>query len=273
MLVIAIVFGTVGYLLWGRANWEEGACLLALLLLASFDKGNGAPLPSTPSPCSRVLSWLLLLLAFLGLLATWQTASAQEQSPPCLLCKHGALLLLAFATSMRFDGVRTAVSFLPLLILGFLLLPLHEVILLEISYPLRLLSTSIAAQILRLCAIPVIADGATMLWGSQTISMTDACSGLSLLNFLAFLEYLVARPIVTASWKKWCWGSLLLLWVIVGNSLRLLLTFSLYAVMGEAIFHHVPHFLLGCAFVIITSLLIWFSSYALSHDAPQQEQP
>ncbi len=273
LLVISIVFGTVSYLLWERTNWEEGACLLALLLLASFDKGTSAPLSSNPSPRSRVFSWLLLLLAFLGLLATWQTTAAQEQSLFRHLCKHGSLLLLAFATSMRFDGARTAASFLPLYLLGFVLLPLYEVILLEISYPLRLLSTAIAAQVLRLCAIPVVADGATMLWGSQVISMTDACSGIALLSFLAFLEYLVARPVVTAAWKKWCWGSLLLLWVIIGNSLRLLLTFALYAVMGDAVFHHVPHFLLGCAFIVITSLLIWFSSFSLSHDEPKQEQP
>jgi exosortase/archaeosortase family protein len=118
--------------------------------------------------------------------------------------------------------------------------------------------------VLRLCTVQVISDGTTLLWGTQVISITDACSGISLLSFLALLEYLIVRSIDTAVWKKWCWSSLLLLWIILGNALRLLLTFVLYAVMGDAVFERMPHFLLGCFFIVITSLLIWFSSFALS---------
>ncbi len=275
LLIAAILFGTVGYLLWGRAHWEEGAFLLALLLLACFDLGN-SPIPtSEPSRCSHVLSWLILLCAFLGLLFSWQTHAVpfSNRDFSRLLCKHGALLFLAFAISLRFDGTRTAFTFLPRLLLGFVLLPLYEVILLEISYPLRLLSTSVTVLVLRLCTVQVISDGTTLLWGTQVISITDACSGVSLLSFLALLEYLIVRPIDTAVWKKWCWGSLLLLWIILGNALRLLLTFALYAVMGNAVFARMPHFLLGCFFIVVTSLLIWFSSFALSRDIHPQDQP
>ncbi len=275
LLIAAILFGTVGYLLWGRAHWEEGAFLLALLLLACLDLGN-SPIPtSEPSRCSHVLSWLILLCAFLGLLFSWQTHAVpfSNRDFSRLLCKHGALLFLAFAISLRFDGTRTAFTFLPRLLLGFVLLPLYEVILLEISYPLRLLSTSATVLVLRLCTVQVISDGTTLLWGTQVISITDACSGVSLLSFLALLEYLIVRPIDTAVWKKWCWGSLLLLWIILGNALRLLLTFALYAVMGNAVFARMPHFLLGCFFIVVTSLLIWFSSFALSRDIHPQDQP
>jgi len=275
LLAVAVVFGTVSFLLWGRAHWEDGVSLLALLLLASFDKCTAPAVESSPSPRSRVFAWLLLFFAFLGLLFTRQTNLVSEQSQGFahLLCKHSALLCLAFAIAMRFDGVRIAFSILPLLFLGIVLIPLYEVILLEISYPLRLISTAVAALVLQLCTVNVVADGTTLLWGSNIISMTDACSGISLLSFLAFLEYLVARPIVTAAWKKLCWGSLFLLWVILGNSLRLLLTFALYSVIGETVFTKVPHFLLGCLFIVFTSLLIWFSSFALPKEEPQQKLP
>ncbi len=275
LLIAAILFGTISCLLWGRAHWEEGALLLALLLLASFDLGNSSVLTSQPSRCSHVLSWLILLCAFLGLLFSWQTHAVpfSNQDFSSLLCKHGALLFLAFAISLRFDGTRTAFIFLPRLLLGFVLLPLYEVIILEISYPLRLLSTSVTVLVLRLCTVQVISDGTTLLWGTQVISITDACSGISFLSFLALLEYLIVRPIDTAAWKKWCWSSLLLFWIILGNALRLLLTFALYAVMGDAVFERIPHFLLGCFFIIVTSLLIWFSSFVLPKDIHPQEQP
>ena len=275
LLIAAILFGSIGYLLWARAHWEEGAFLLALLLLSSFDLENSPVLTSKPSRCSHVLSWLILLCAFLGLLFSWQTHAVpfSNQDFSRLLYKHGALLLLAFAIALRFDGTRTAFTFFPRLLLGFVILPLYEVILLEISYPLRLLSTSVTVLVLRLCSVQVISDGTTLHWGTQVISITDACSGISLLSFLALLEYLIARPIDTAAWKKWCWSSLLLFWIIIGNALRLLLTFALYAVMGDAVFERMPHFLLGCFFIVVTSLLIWFSSFALSKDIHPQEQP
>ncbi|MBR0459490.1 MAG: hypothetical protein IJJ26_09660, partial [Victivallales bacterium] len=122
LLVAAILFGTIGYLLWGRAHWEEGASLLALLLLASFDQETSPALSSTPSRRSHVFSWLILLCAFLGLLFSWQThVSSSNQDFSRLLYKHGALLFLAFAIALRFDGTRTAFTFLPLLLLGFVL--------------------------------------------------------------------------------------------------------------------------------------------------------
>jgi len=275
LLIAAILFGTIGCLLWGRAHWEEGAFLLALLLLASFDLKDSPALTSKPSRRSQVLSWLILLCAFLGLLFSWQTHAVpfSNQDFSSLLCKHGALLFLAFAIALRFDGTRTAFTFFPRLLLGFVLLPLYEVILLEISYPLRLISTFVTALVLRLCTVQVISDGTTLFWGTRMISITDACSGISLLSFLAFLEYLIVRQIDTAVWKKWCWSSLLLFWIILGNALRLLLTFALYTVMGDAVFERMPHFLLGCFFIVVTSLLIWFSSFALSKDIHPREQP
>ena len=267
-MAAAVLFGGVEFILWGRTHWEDGVPLLLLLLLASFHLLK-APLCSAASKHSRVVGWATLALA-----AGTMTASAclfrshfsesRELAP--MLAKNGAVLLLTLAILLRQDGFPATGKCLPLLLLAVIVLPLYELLLLEFSYPLRLLSTRISVILLNLCFFHVSHDGTSLLWGNQTLSITEACSGISLLGLFFLVEYLIARPLKTAPWKKWCWSSLILLWVTLGNALRLLLTFLLYRLLGERVFESRIHFLLGCFFVVTTSLLIWFSSFLFKLD-------
>ena len=160
---------------------------------------------------------------------------------------------------------------LTLYLLAIVILPLYEYLLLEISYPMRLISTAAASYLLRLCTVPVSNDATTLYWNDQAISITDACSGIALLCFLFLLEYLIARKIQAPAWCKWCWSSMVLIWIIVANALRQLLTFVLFTVMGEKVHEQTPHFLLGCVFIVVASLLIWFSSFLFQMDSPKQD--
>ncbi len=271
ILLGAVFFGLIEFLLWGRAHWEEGLLLLALLLLASFDLFK-ASLSSCPTRRTRLAAWGMLLIAG-GLMLVASSLSVANDSHDLSrgLCKNGAFFLLALAISMRFDGLNTSLSFLPLYLLAIVILPLYEYLLLEISYPMRLVSTATACYLLRICAVAVTYEGTTLFWNDQAISITDACSGISLLSFMFFLEYLIARRIQAPAWKKWCWSSLVLIWIILANALRQLLTFVLFTVMGEKVHEQTPHFLLGCFFIVVTSLLIWFSSFLFQMDSPKQD--
>ena len=273
ILLASILFGFVEYLLWDRSHLEDGFFLLLLLLLATFNQLK-TPLCSRPSASSRLTSWILLLLAATGIAAAAilsRGISSDQQDLAHLLCKNGTILLLAIAIILRQDGFSTAGKCLPLLLLAIVIIPLYELLLLEFSYPMRLLSTMISVILLRLCSFSVHYDGTSLFWNNQTISITDACSGISLLSLFFLLEYLIAYPEKTVSWKKWGWSSLLLLWVTIGNALRLLMTFLLYRIIGEKVFEPRPHFLLGCFFVVITSL-IWFSSFLFKLDRPQSSE-
>ncbi|MBR4675599.1 MAG: exosortase/archaeosortase family protein [Victivallales bacterium] len=271
ILLCAILFGLVEFLLWGRAHWEDGLLLLALLLLASFDQFK-IKLSHNITLHARLYSWGILLIAGgLMLLASCHSSEDGSHELGRALCKNGAFFLLALAISMRFDGVKTALSFLPLYLLSIVILPLYEYLLLEISYPMRLVSTAAACYLLRICAVTVSFEGTTLFWNDQAISITDACSGISLLSFMFFLEYLIARKIQAPSWKKWCWSSMVLIWIILANALRQLLTFLLFTVMGEKVHEQTPHFLLGCFFIVAASLLIWFSSFLFQMDSPKQD--
>ena len=271
VLVLAILFGVGEFLLWGRSHWEDGVLLTVLLLLASYDRFNTA-LDHSPTLRSRMTGWGLLVVAG-GLMVLASRLSVDDAHDLArALCKNGALLLVSLAITMHYDGFKTSLALFPLYLLGIVILPLYEYLLLEISYPMRLVSTAAASWLLRLCTVAVSYDGTTLFWNDQAISITDACSGIALLSFLYLLEYLIARKCQAPAWWKWCWSSLVLIWIILSNALRQLLTFLLFAVMGEKVHEETPHFLLGCVFIVVASLLIWFSSFIFQLDAPKQEE-
>ena len=224
----------------------------------------------------RRASWLLLTVAAAAMAAAASLShglpDGQRELQP-LLCKHAALLCLATAVILRKDGLAAAAMALPPLVLAILVLPLYELLLLEFSYPLRQLSTLVSVGVLNLCAFHVQFDGTSLFWGDQTLSITEACSGISLLGLFVLLEYLIVHPLRTSAWKKWGWSSLLVLWLTLGNALRLLLTVLLFRVIGERVYAPRPHFLLGCFFVVTTSLLIWLSSFLFKLDQPTPDEP
>ena len=269
ILFCACLFGIIEYCLWGRTHWEEGALLLALLFLGAYDQLR-RPMSSAPAKQSRIASWILLIVAGLFMLLS-SRLSAEELGMGRTLCKNSAIFLLASALSLRCDGAKPALSLFPLFLLAIVILPLYEYLLLEFSYPMRLVSTAASASLARLFMVPVTFEDTTLFWNDQAITITDACSGISLLSLLFFLEYLIARKSKSPAWKKWCWASLLLIWIIIGNALRQLLTFGLFTIMGEKVFEQTPHFLLGCLFIVVTSLLIWFSSLFFNFDSKTQE--
>ena len=269
VLLCACLFGFIEYLMWGRTHWEEGAFLLALLFLGAYDQLCHT-LQSSPTARSRITSWILLILAGAIMLLS-SRLPAEKLDMGHTFCKNFAIFLLATALSLRFDGAKPALSLFPLFLLAIVIMPLYEYLILECSYPMRLISTAASAFLARLFMVPVDFEGTTLIWNDQAITITDACSGISMLSLLFFLEYLIARKSNMPTWKKWCWASLLLIWVIIGNALRQLLTFALFTVMGEKVFEQTPHFLLGCLFVIVTSLFIWFSSLLFNFGHKPQE--
>ena len=269
VLLCAIILGCVEYLLWGRTHLEDGVPLIALLVLAAYDRTK-TPLQPLVSPQNRIAGWCFLIAALAGI------CSPQflfESGFISTFAKNFAILCIALGFSVRHDGRSIMFRLLPLFLLAILIIPFYEYLLLELSYPLRLISTAISSFLLTLCGIPVDYDGTSMIWNGQVITITDACSGISLLGLLFFLEYLIARAIDAAQWKKWCWGSLVVIWIIIGNALRLLVTLLLYRVFGQRVFERELHLILGCFFVVVTSLLIWLSSLVFSLDrAPKEKE-
>ena len=172
--------------------------------------------------------------------------------------------------TLRQDGFPVALRFFPLHVHAIVILPLYEYILLEFSYPLRLVSTQVSVWLMRCLGLNVRCDGPSLLFDGQVLSITDACTGIGLLGMLFFLAYWIVRKIRSEAWKKWCWSLLVILWIILANALRLLMTFLLYQVCGQKVFERELHFLLGCFFIVAASLFTWSSAMIFQLDTAKE---
>ena len=95
----------------------------------------------------------------------------------------------AVVGSVLFLGGWAAVKILafPLFLLCFMV-PIPAVIYNQITFPLQLFASQVAATVLELIGIPVLRDGNVLELPSQKLSVVEACSGIRSLLSLSFLS-------------------------------------------------------------------------------------
>ena len=95
----------------------------------------------------------------------------------------------AVVGSVLFLGGWAAVRLLafPLFLLCFMV-PIPAVIYNQITFPLQLFASQVAATVLELIGIPVLRDGNVLELPSQKLSVVEACSGIRSLLSLSFLS-------------------------------------------------------------------------------------
>lgn len=92
----------------------------------------------------------------------------------------GTVLFLGGWTAIR-------VMAFPLILL-FFMVPLPAVIYNQITFPLQIFASKVAANALELIGIPVLRDGNVLELPSQKLSVVEACSGIRSLLTLSFLS-------------------------------------------------------------------------------------
>jgi exosortase len=127
--------------------------------------------------------------------------------------------------SILFLGGWTAVRILafPLFLLCFMV-PIPSVIYNEITFPLQIFASKVAAFVLELVGIPVLRDGNVLELPSQKLSVVEACSGIRSLLSLSFLSLVYGYFFDNRTWMR---ISLLVLTVpiaIAANAGRVTLT-------------------------------------------------
>lgn len=279
MLCLCLALGTAEAILWGRSAPDDLLPLWAMLLLLFYDHFS-RPWPDSVSR-SGAWGFLLAAAAFMAagiargncpvMLPDGKLSQTISGNAPMVL-RNISLALLAISVMLYRNGWRMAARHWLLPSVSLVILPFYELLLLELSFPLRLLSTHIVVAFLRLLSFNILSNGTTLLWQGHELAITDACSGMSLLTLLLLIAYWLVRKTSAPAWQKACWFSLLLLWVLLANTLRLLLTLFGYMLCGEAVFAAMPHFLLGCFFVVTSSLLLWLSSTLLDKNETRQTE-
>lgn len=148
--------------------------------------------------------------------------------------------------------------------LGYLLLmiPLPAIIQYQITFPLQLLSSRLAADCLELLHMPVVREGNLLILPDQVLEVVEACSGIRSLISLLALAVAVAY-LREKSWLKRV--ALVVLTVpiaIVANGLRVLGTGAATYLIGPGAAHGFFHEFSGLV-VFATAMTLFFVAHWL----------
>ncbi len=220
------------------------ALILIVLMLRSFF----APCRKQATLSEKCIAWAMLICAnILALLPGGEF--------PGSLSAAFALSMLICAFVLYFSGWFVAVHSVTSALWCCIFMPYHEELMLLLSYPLRLNATMLSAGILKLCGLNVIYSGTSLALPGLNIAITDACSGINQLD--AFI--LIAFVAVEILHKKILWKILhfafIMPSIIIGNSLRIVLTVIMYRVWGETVLQNTWHTALGYVQILLALLI------------------
>jgi len=169
-------------------NFEHGIFvpLFALFVLWQ-DRKRLQAIPSNPSWAGLPLVILSLLMLALGVMGAELFFSRTS-----LLVLLAGLIIL-FQGWAFFRAVLFPWAFL------FLMIPIPNLILQQITFPLQLLASRVATGMLELVGVPVLRQGNVIVLASMPLDVVEACSGirslLTLLTLAIIYGYLMEKRI------------------------------------------------------------------------------
>ncbi len=225
--------------------------LMAGILIAFMLKKFFCTFRKKSAAVEKFAAWILVIFANILVLLP-------SHAFPGSLSTAFAFSLLIFAFVLYFSGRFVAAICIAPTLWCCVFMPYHEEFMLFLSFPLRLSATMLSAGILKLCGIGVIYSGTSLALPDLDIAITDACSGINQLD--AFI--LIAFAAIQLMHKKTGWKILhfafIIPAVIIGNSLRIVITVLLYKLVGEVVLFNSWHIALGYVQVIL-ALVIFFA--------------
>jgi exosortase len=117
----------------------------------------------------------------------------------------------------------------------------------KITFPLQLLASSVAENLLTLVGIPVFRDGNILELPSQKLSVVEACSGIRSLMSLSLLSLAYGYAFDSKVWMRWVLLALAAPIAIAVNALRVTLTGVMSEIdkaMASGVYHSAEGFLM-----------------------------
>ena len=219
------------------------AAILISLMLKNFVQTSRC---ETTLPEKYAAWFVLIIVNILALLPI--------HNFPGSLSTAFAFAMLSCAVVLYFCGIFTVANCIIPALWCCVFVPYHEELMLLLSYPLRLSATALSALLLKLCGVKVVWAGTSLELSGLNIAITDACSGINQLD--AFI--LIAFVAVQIMQRKIRWKILHFAFIvpaiIIGNSLRIMLTVLLFFLWGEAVLQNTWHTVLGYVQVVVALL-------------------
>jgi exosortase/archaeosortase family protein len=144
-----------------------------------------------------------------------------------LLTLYGEMMVLGAVTLALLSVVsfsrgyqRLSAVVVPVTLLYFAL-PLLPILEATLSFPMRRLSALFAAGLLSVGAETVSINGTEILMGDLTVSVTSACSGLNMLQHIAWIAWWSLLLNHSGAVERFCHVLLILPAVLIANTLRI----------------------------------------------------
>ena len=263
--IVAFIYALVQAIRTCNGQWDSmvASMLLAIAVvyfgLLRFVKEETRS--ATASAAERGAAWALLLIAAA---LPFVFASTSSELP-----HNTAIALFAIACMLFFHGWRATLWMSPALIIFCLFVPMREQFILLVSYPLRLISTTLSVWILKLCQIDINYHLTTITMpGAAQIVITDACSGIEQLEAMLLIGYIIIHMQTKPFIWSLCHYLFLLPIIIVSNSIRIIVTILLFKAIGPVVLENTWHATLGYCLVLACSLLMWYAGLLFPAETP-----
>lgn len=144
----------------------------------------------------------------------------------------------------------------------FLMIPIPAIVFNQVTFPLQILASKIAAGILPMFHVPVLRQGNVMTLASMELEVAEACSGIRSLMSLATLAIIYGYLMERRLWVRYVLAMAAVPVAVLANSFRIVTTGLIVQYwkpeMAEGEFHTSWGWL-----VFVTSLLMLFGLHSL----------
>ena len=224
--------------------------VMAAILLALMLKTFIGTFRKRSTFANKCFAWLMLFTAnILALLPTHEF--------PGSLSTALAFSLLICGFVLYFSGTLiAAVCILPTLWCC-VFMPYHEEFMLLLSYPLRLSATMLSSLVLKLRGVEAICSGTSLRLLDLDIAITDACSGINQLDAFILIAFIAVEMLHKEIFWKILHFAFVIPALIIGNSLRIVITVLFYKICGDVILENFWHVTLGYVQIILALLLFF----------------
>lgn len=258
VLLIGWLYGSILLHLakqWSNdANFSHGFFVpLFSLFVLWQDRDRLARAPRDPS------SWGLLIVVFALAVLVLGVLGAE------LFLSRVSLLLLIAGLVIFFRGWHSFFAVLFPWAFLFLMIPIPEIVFSQITFPLQILASKVAALLLPLLGVPVLREGNVINLPAMPLEVAEACSGIRSLLSLVTLAIIYGYLVETRTWARVALALASLPIAVAANSLRIVGTGLLVQYWdpdkAEGFFHTFSGWLV---FLVALAMLFLFHRLLLS---------
>lgn len=196
---------------WSDPNFSHG---FFVPLFSAFviwqERGRLARIRSNPS-------WIgiFVLLAGLGLLVVGRLGAE-------LFLDRSSLLLVLAGVIILFLGWNLFRALLFPWAFLLLMIPIPTILFNQITFPLQLLASKVAAAVLPLMGVPILREGNVINLPSMALEVAEACSGIRSLMSLITLAIMYGYLMEKRVWVRWLLALASVPIAVAANSIRII---------------------------------------------------